>query len=95
MAAGGHGPEGTQELGGDRHVGLPLLQPVVLAPGDAASGLGLARAALGGVAPGQLGQAAGLVETSGVTDQGEEVDEADIAHAPDLAAEPARCAGAG
>ena len=91
-AAGGHRPEGAQELVGDRHVGLPLLQPVVLALSegeealpevgvvvdqadgglvgeqaqglaaaavDAAGRVGLARAALGGVAAGQLGQAAG------------------------------------
>src|SRR5690242_10287802 len=122
-AAGGHGPEGAEELVGDRDIGLPLLQSVVLALGereealtevgmvedqadggligeqaqdlaaaamDAAGGRGLAGAPLGGVAAGQLGQAAGVVEAAEIAGHGEQVDEHDVAQAANLAPQPAQ-----
>ncbi len=51
--------------------------------------MGLAGAALGGVAAGQLGQAAGVVEAAEIAGQREQVDAANVAQAADLAAQPA------
>src|SRR5215831_17713805 len=65
-------------------------QDLAAAAVDAAGRVGLAGAALGGVAAGQLGQAAGVVEATEVAGHREQVDEADVAQAADLAAQPAQ-----
>ncbi len=56
-------------------------QGLAAAAVDAAGRVGLAGTALGGVAAGQLGQAAGVVEAAEIACRREQVDQADIAQA--------------